>query len=70
MTNLEHVVLAVDSFSTRHQGQECAPNAPHALDVWFDRVHVGTVAPIVATDPTARADAIDRVTRFLVADLQ
>jgi dienelactone hydrolase len=39
MTSLGYVVLAVDSFTTRHQGKECAPNAPHAVNVWFDRVH-------------------------------
>ncbi|HET7882156.1 MAG TPA: dienelactone hydrolase family protein [Acetobacteraceae bacterium] len=39
LTALGYVVLAVDSFTTRHQGQECAPGAPRTVDVGFDRVH-------------------------------
>jgi dienelactone hydrolase len=39
LTALDYVVLAVDSFTTRHQGPECAPNARHEVNVGFDRVH-------------------------------
>lgn len=57
---LGYVVLAVDSFTTRHQGQECSPQAPHEV----------TVGAVVATDPAARADAIEQVTNFLALTLQ
>jgi dienelactone hydrolase len=39
LTGLGYVILAVDSFGARHQGEECAPTAPHAVSVWHDRVH-------------------------------
>jgi dienelactone hydrolase len=39
MTGPGYVVLAVDSFTTRHQGQECAPDAPRHVTPSFDRVH-------------------------------